>query len=495
MKRLRLETGLALAIIAKDGVGPHGLIHLLAPVDWTDFSARFDSFLNGRAENLFTLKAAVSSDTLLGLQSWLSSRKLALSGERILKTGEAREIHFFEDTGRLSIEVAPATAETRVEAPRAVSIATPVKNATPARTELPKSIPSADSSKVVTVLIVDDSKAMRMVLRKILETSPRLRVIGEAGLPSEALAFLEKQRPDVLTLDIQMPEMSGVELFKKISKLYKIPAVMVSALGMNEGHEVMDALEAGAFDYFQKPEGSEIQAQAPVLHEKVIQAALSSTRVRSGGGERRGSVSKSTGGAPLAKMDILAIGSSTGGTEAVRCIFEALPADIPPIVVVQHIPPFFSAAFAERLDKLCKFEVREAKEGDELRRGLALIAPGGLHLEVARSGRKFVAKITDAPPVNRFRPSVDVLYRSVVREFGKDMSRVTGIILTGMGNDGAQGLLELRKAGARTIGQDEDSSVVYGMPRAAAEIGAVEEVSPLDEIALLLTKERRKNAA
>lgn len=467
MKRIRFDSGIALAIIGKAGGSSHGLIHQNAPVDWSKVSALFEKQLAGRALNQVTLKAAISQESLSGMRSWLSQRKAQLAGERVLPHGECREIIFYADEGRLSIAKDAAVVP-------AVKV--------------------VEDEKVVTVLIVDDSKAMRMVLRKILESSPRLKVIGEAALPSEALKFLETNKPDVMTLDIQMPEMSGVELFKKISLRHKIPAVMVSALGMNEGREVMDALEAGAFDYFQKPDGNEIHAQAPILHEKVIQAALSASR-KIKTVPRRVNISRSTGGAPLAKMDLLAIGSSTGGTEAVRCVFEALPEDVPPIVVVQHIPPFFSAAFAERLNKLCKFEVREARDGDEIRRGLALIAPGGLHLEVVRSGPSLVARITEAPPVNRFRPSVDVLFRSVVREFTKDASRVTGIILTGMGNDGAKGLLELRKAGARTIGQDEESSVVYGMPRAAAELGACEEVASLEEIALLLTKDRKRSAA
>lgn len=475
MKSFRFESGLVLAVISKDPKGSHGLVIVATPVDWKEVSSQFDRVLGSRSVSDVILKAVVSSDATLGLRSWLASRNAALSGEQTLSVGENRALRFYEESGRLSIETGPKESK-----PVAVK---------------PAIVRESTGKDVVSVLIVDDSKSMRMVLRKILESSPKFKVIGEAGLPSEALKFLEKHRPDVITLDIQMPEMSGVELFKIINQRFGIPAVMVSALGKNEGHEVIDALDAGAFDYFQKPEASAIEAQAPVLHEKVIQASLSATRKRRPGGVRRKSAGQAVDGSQLAKIDLLAVGASTGGTEAIRLFFELLPADIPPTVVVQHIPPFFSAAFAERLNSLCKFEVREARDGDEIKKGLALVAPGGFHLEVEKSGGKLIAKLTEDPLVNRFRPSVDVMYKSILRVFSKDASRVVGVILTGMGNDGAKGLLALRKAGARTIGQDEESSVVYGMPRAAAEIGACEEVAALEDIATVLTKERRRLTA
>lgn len=466
MKKSRLENGIAIAIIRRSaGAGPSRLAILKSPVQPADLRAAVDGFLRGGKIADFAFKAIAFRKDEPSLDAWLKQSGIALDGRRLLEDGDSRELEFSEETGRLLMATVSVTRTSPVS-------------------------PLPSSTGPVRVLIVDDSKAMRMVLRKILESSPKFKVIGEADRPSEALRFLEKEKPDVLTLDIQMPEMSGVELFKQVRDLYKIPAVMVSALGMNEGREVMDALEAGAFDYFQKPDAGEIQAQAGILHEKVLAAAMSGKRSRPGA--KRVAVAAEVSLGALGKLELLAVGASTGGTEAIREVFESLPADIPPTVVVQHIPPFFSAAFAERLNKLCRFEVREAREGDVLQRGLALIAPGGKHLEVERTkGGKVIAHVTDGEPVNRFKPSVDVLFHSVAKYFGKD---ATGVILTGMGNDGAKGMLAMRKAGSRTLGQDEESSIVYGMPRAAAELGAVSEVVSLDQVAAALSQGAKKAA-
>lgn len=471
MKRVSVTSGAVLAIIRKQQLVNKPFAHLVVLNDRVDariLGAEVAGFVGTSSVSDFVFKAAFSTKVEPAVREWLKLSGAKLDAERVIAVGETREVEFHEDTGRIRIELAKEGHKS-VREVAAAGVARP-----------------ATQPELVRVLVVDDSKAMRMVLRKILESSPKFKVIGEADRPSEAIKFLERELPDVLTLDIQMPEMSGVELYKIVRDRWKIPAVMVSALGMNEGREVMDALEAGAFDYFQKPDAGEIENQAPVLHEKVFQAAVSA--------RRRVSVSPraSTGQAvplgALGKSEIFAVGASTGGTEAVRQVFELLPEDIPPTVVVQHIPPFFSAAFAERLNRLCRFEVREARDGDELRKGLALVAPGGFHLEVERKGHLLIARVTDSAPVNRFKPSVDVLFKSVANVIGK---HATGLILTGMGNDGAKGMLEMRKAGARTIGQDEASSIVYGMPRAAFEIGAVMEVAALSDIANVLTQEKK----
>lgn len=332
----------------------------------------------------------------------------------------------------------------------------------------------------IRVLIVDDSKTIRQMLKSILSRDPRLEVVGEAEKPSQVEPLIHEKRPDVMTLDINMPEMTGVELLKILLPKTFVPTVMISALGLHEGVEVMMALEYGAVDYIQKPAAGEIATAAPLIIEKIVEAAnvrrhtaqAHEVKARSKVIARLGS---SFGGARL-----LAVGASTGGTEAIKKVFTSFTKDVPPIVVVQHIPPYFSMAFANRLNELCEFEVREAKDGDELHPGLALVAPGGLHMEVVTRGASMYARVFDAEPVNRFKPSVDVLFRSVAKELG---SKAAGVLLTGMGNDGAKGLLEMRHSGAHTIAQDEESCVVFGMPRAAIELGAACDIKALDDIA------------
>jgi two-component system chemotaxis response regulator CheB len=293
-----------------------------------------------------------------------------------------------------------------------------------------------------------------------------------------------------MTLDINMPEMTGVELLKILLPKMFIPTVMISALGLHEGVEVMMALEYGAVDYIQKPAAGEIAQAAPIIIEKIVEAAH--VRHRSPQVTHAPARSKGLGasGSNFGGIRLLAVGASTGGTEAIKQVFTEFPQDVPPIVVVQHIPPYFSTAFANRLNELCAFEVREAKDGDAIVPGLALIAPGGLHLEVVERGGSLYARVFDGDPVNRFKPSVDVLFRSVSKVIG---NKASGVLLTGMGNDGAKGLLEMKNAGAHTIAQDEESCVVFGMPRAAIELGGASEVKALGEVASALMN--RKKAA
>lgn len=336
-------------------------------------------------------------------------------------------------------------------------------------------------SKKAKVLIVDDSKTIRALLRRIISMSKDLEVVAEAERPSQVEELIAKYQPDVMTLDINMPEMSGVQLLKKILSYRFIPTVMISAVTINDGQEVLTALELGAVDYIHKPEASELNQMIPFIQEKILNAA----RVkRAQFGEKLGRTPQEQA-APVqvtgafANPGLIAIGASTGGTEAIKQIFLSFPKEIPPIVVAQHIPPYFSTAFANRLNELCKFEVLEAKDGDEVKPGRALIAPGGLHLEIKKEGMRLIARLNDGPVVNRFKPSIDVLFRSVAAACG---DKATGVLLTGMGSDGAKGLLEMKKAGAFTIAQDEESCVVYGMPRAAFEMGAATVVENLDYI-------------
>ncbi|HLW56388.1 MAG TPA: chemotaxis-specific protein-glutamate methyltransferase CheB [Bacteriovoracaceae bacterium] len=334
------------------------------------------------------------------------------------------------------------------------------------------------------VLIVDDSKTMREILKNIFQ-SDELEVVGMAASAEEAFPLIKSLRPDVITLDIHMPEMDGVTFLEKYLPLYPIPTVMISSINIQESNLVMKALELGAVDYLQKPTLEEIKAHGDFMREKVLMA--SSVRVR-----RDHHLQKSH--IPLfSEEDIkdrfLAIGASTGGTEAIKEVLLKLPANIPPTLIVQHIPAVFSTAFAKRLDELCPFEVIEGKDGDEVKPGRVIVAPGGLQMELVKRNSKYYVRVYDGERVNRHKPSVDVLFNSVARHLG---AKAIGVILTGMGNDGAQGLLKMKKAGSPTIAQDEESSVVYGMPRIAVEIGAADIIAPLQKIHLEITKALKK---
>ncbi len=336
-------------------------------------------------------------------------------------------------------------------------------------------------SRKLRVLVVDDSKTIRNLLTKILNSDSSVEVVGAADRPSEALRLIESLKPDVVTLDLHMPEMNGLEFLRKFLPSHPIPTVMVSAVSLEEGSEVLQCLEAGAVDYIQKPSATEISEISPQLIEKVKMAAGVKVKISTLPGQavrphrRRNSVSGS-----MEREQLLVIGSSTGGTEALRKILIELPEQIPPTLIVQHIPAMFSKAFAERLNDLCPFRVKEAEDGDEIRPDHVFIAPGGKQMKIRKraDGKRFIV-INDAPPMNRHKPSVDYLFHSVAETDG---GNCVGVILTGMGNDGAAGLKRLRDAGARTIAQDEKTCVVFGMPREAILLGAAQEILPLQDI-------------
>lgn len=348
------------------------------------------------------------------------------------------------------------------------------------------------SATRVRVMIVDDSPTVRKLLQKILSEDPNIEIVAEVGDPAQAEAAILTHRPDVITLDIHMPEEDGVTLLKRLLPKYRIPTVMITSISLQEGPLVLEALENGAVDYVQKPSMNEIAVVAPLLIEKIKSAAQSKVVI---GGHKPARRLPTSVAESLDQSMLVAIGSSTGGTEALREILTQLPAQIPPIVIVQHIPPVFSRAFAIRLDGLCPFEVKEAEEGDEAKPGRVLIAPGGLHMKLKNKQGRFFVSIEDSPPVNRHRPSVDVLFDSIASMSPDVPRRTLGVILTGMGNDGAKGLLALKEGGARTIAQDESSCVVYGMPREAVKIGAACEVLPLSQIAQQLTRWLTKGKA
>ncbi|MBX2986843.1 MAG: chemotaxis-specific protein-glutamate methyltransferase CheB [Bdellovibrionaceae bacterium] len=333
--------------------------------------------------------------------------------------------------------------------------------------------PSAAKKGPKKVLIVDDSAVIRQLLKKILSQDPELQVVAEAERPSQVEALIRQHKPDVMTLDINMPEMDGVTLLKKIMPTHRLPTVMISSISRDEGPAVLEALASGAMDYIQKPTQAEISSVGAEIRDRVKAAASSVVRARLRG-------RKATTTAKAVEGTLIVLGASTGGTEALRVVLESFPAEIPPTLIVQHIPAFFSAAFAERLNQICPFEVREAKDGDEVRKNLVLIAPGGKQMGFVRgSGGSVRVKVTDDPPVNRHAPSVDYLFDTVAQE---KIGHVVAALLTGMGADGARGLKTLRDRGARTIAQDEQTSVVFGMPREAIERGAAEAVLPLEQI-------------
>lgn len=348
---------------------------------------------------------------------------------------------------------------------------------TPAQKAISTLNPRSEKRRKRRVLIIDDSKTIRDLLQRILETDPDLEVVGSACDGFEADRLTSALKPDVITLDVHMPGMTGVEwLEKSISKL-RTPVVMITSLHLQEGNEVFRALELGAVDYIQKPSFADLKQSGSLICEKIREASYAKV-IR-----HPRSATRSVEAGKLDTSGVLALGASTGGTEALKSVLCALPELVPPIVIVQHIPPVFSKAFADRMNQLCAFEVKEAEDGDELKPSLALVAPGGKQMKIERTPKGYCVRITDDPPVNRHKPSVDYLFHSVAEHIGK---RAVGVILTGMGNDGAAGLRSMRDQGARTLGQDEASSVVYGMPRIAFETGAVESVASLHEIPKLI---------
>jgi two-component system chemotaxis response regulator CheB len=423
--------------------------------------------LTGQAANTFSAK-------LIG---GAKSKKLPQSGEQSIKTArktlaELKIKIIGEDIGGSSDRHALFhTSGGRLQVAA-------LENSSHSQTE-------SNEERKRKVLIVDDSKTIRDLLVRILSEDSQLEIIGTAVNPIEAQELLKTLKPDVITLDIHMPEMTGVEWLEKLLPKMSIPVVMITSLQLQDGGEVFKALELGAVDYIQKPVLNEIKEMAPVIREKVKSASFAKVK-----GRRPPSVAVSE--IPLGTMDqniLIAIGASTGGTEALKDVLIKLPKDIPPIVIVQHIPAVFSKAFADRLNTLCPFEVLEAKDGDEVRAGRVLIAAGGTQMAIEKSRNGYVVRVTDDEPMNRHKPSVDFLFNSVAKIAG---AKSLGVILTGMGADGAQGLLKMKQAGARTLGQDEESCVVYGMPRAAFLLGAVEEVHALDEMPMAIAKKGLK---
>lgn len=338
--------------------------------------------------------------------------------------------------------------------------------------------------KPVRVLIVDDSATTRAVLAQRL-TEAGLEVVGIAADPFVAREQILHKKPDVLTLDLEMPRMDGLTFLDRLMTHYPMPVVVVSALTAARGEMALRALELGAVDVVDKPvidrarHGSDPEPFL-VLAEKIMSAAKAKPRRRRGLQEGTLALGKSAGAGRGASDKLAVLGASTGGTEALAEVLEDLPADHPGVLVVQHMPSFFTQSFAQRLDRTCAMRVREARTGDTVQDGLVLVAPGNFHMVLKGSSGNFRVECVQTPPVHHVRPSVDVLFRSVAQTAGP---RAVGALLTGMGKDGADGLLDMRQAGAYTLAQDEGTSVVYGMPREAAAIGAARQILPLGGIA------------
>lgn len=341
----------------------------------------------------------------------------------------------------------------------------------------------------VRVLIVDDSAVVRQTLNEILSSDPEIEVIGAAADPFVAAERIREELPDVITLDIEMPRMDGLTFLKRIMTQHPIPVVICSSLAEDGAQSTLRALEYGAVDIITKPRlGTRqfLQESRVILCESVKAAAaarvrpLSASRLIEPKLTADAILSPATRAMVETTEKVVVIGASTGGTEALKAILESLPPDTPGIVIVQHMPELFTRAFANRLDGHCNITVKEAETNDSVIRGRALIAPGNHHLLLKRSGARYFVEVKDGPLVSRHRPSVDVLFRSASRYAGQN---AVGVILTGMGDDGAHGLLEMKEAGAFTIAQDEATSIVFGMPKEAIKLGAVDKVLPLQTIA------------
>ncbi|MFT4248847.1 MAG: chemotaxis response regulator protein-glutamate methylesterase [Pseudomonas sp.] len=342
----------------------------------------------------------------------------------------------------------------------------------------------------IRVLIVDDSAVVRQILSEILSQDSGIEVIGVAADPYVAREKIRRLNPDVITLDVEMPRMDGLAFLENLMRLHPLPVVMISSLTERGADTTLQALALGAVDFVSKPKldvARGLEEYAAEIITKVKTAAKA--RVRAIGGPAPVRVTLGTPPAapePVRSLRfrttdrLIAIGASAGGTEALRVVLERMPADAPAVVMTQHLPASFSTAFAERLDRHSAMSVREACDGEAILPGHAYLPPGGKHMRIIRDGARWRARIDDGPAVNRHKPAVDVLFQSVASNAGPN---AVGAILTGMGDDGARGLLQMREAGAPTLVQDEASSVVWGMPGAAFKLGAAQEVVPLERVA------------
>jgi two-component system chemotaxis response regulator CheB len=342
----------------------------------------------------------------------------------------------------------------------------------------------------IRVLVIDDSALVRQLLSEILNSDPEIEVVGTAIDPYQAREKIKSLKPDVLTLDVEMPRMDGVTFLKNLMRLHPLPVVMVSTLTEQGAQVTLDALELGAIDFVTKPKidlSNSLQDYAEEIISKVKAASIVNVESLRLMHNHKAPVKKASTSAIPSHLNttdkIVAIGASTGGTEAIKIILEDLPAHFPAIVMTQHIPAAFSAPFAQRVNQITAMEVSQAEDGQQILPGHVYIAPGDKHLKVERSGARYYCRLDDSGPVNRHMPSVDVLFRSVAESVGVN---AVGVMLTGMGSDGAEAMLEMKKAGATNLAQDEKTSVVWGMPGSAVKLEAVDQQLPIERIAAQL---------
>jgi len=335
--------------------------------------------------------------------------------------------------------------------------------------------------KKTRVLIVDDSAIVRKVFSEELSRFPDIEIVGTAPDPFVARDKIVRLQPDVITLDIEMPRMDGLTFLKKLMKYYPLPVIIVSSLTPKGGALTLEAMDSGAVEVIAKPGGAYTVGDMSVQLADKIRAA-SRVKIIRKASDKEAVLKKSEPIKALAKTSnkVIAIGASTGGTEALKTVLTRMPPNSPGILVVQHMPAAFTTAFAERLNGLCQITVKEARNNDSVNPGTALIAPGNWHMILRRSGARYYVEVKDGPMVHHQRPSVDVLFKSTAKSAGPNS---IGVILTGMGSDGAEGLLEMKQEGAKTIAQDERSCIVFGMPKEAIELGAADKVVPSDQVA------------
>lgn len=339
---------------------------------------------------------------------------------------------------------------------------------------------------MIKVLVVDDSKLIQSLVTEIINSAPDMEVVGDAEDPFEAREKIKTLSPDVITLDVEMPKMDGITFLKNLMRLRPMPVVMLSTLTAEGAPVTLEALELGAVDFLEKPRlnvAAELPKYTKLLHEKIRIAASANVRKYDvkdkGETTRQIAVTKNWSNLSFKLNHLVAIGASTGGTEAIKDIVTKLPKHFPPVVITQHIPPVFSTTFAKRLDNSSAMTVYEASDGQKVEQGCVYLAPGDEHMKLIRKGSHFFCKLEKSEPVNRHRPAVDVMFDSLSEEYS---SRITAVLLTGMGADGAAGLKRFRDNGALTIAQNEATCVVYGMPKAAVEMGAADKILPLDKI-------------
>ncbi len=399
-------------------------------------------------QSQFTVKMVTDEDDGSELRKVFS--KLNIKNIKNISRQEiGSEIYFYSIDGRLRAERAPRIPKKEVE---------------------PSTAPK------IRVLCIDDSPTIHRLLGHIFEAASDVEVVGTVLDPLLTEEAILKHRPDLLTVDIHMDGLNGVELLKKILPRFPIPSLLVTSLSINDGPLVIEGLQSGAVDHIQKPTVENIDQFADEIIAKVRSAAASRVRVPNKDAKKRRFANTS-----LDPRGLIAIGASTGGTEALASLLSELPAQIPPIFIVQHIPEQFSKAFASRLNDICAFEVMEARDGLRVHSGCVYVAPGGKHMKVLKNHLgQLSIEVSDGQPVNRHKPSVDVLFRSLagIAPEGKSIA----LLLTGMGSDGAQGLLDLKNSGVLTIAQDAESCVVYGMPKVAKELGAAMEVLALEDM-------------